>query len=69
MKDREREADRHILGTDKELLHGAGMDIVIDKSRKAHLGSIDLPTNPDTLMGKGYRRRGWYWLREGISEI
>lgn len=48
---------------DKECLHGAGMDAVVDKSRKVYPELTDLLVNPKILMGEGYRGRSWYWFR------
>lgn len=47
-----RETDRQTQnpGTDKEFLHGAGMDTMINKSWKVHLELIDLPVNLNILI-------------------
>lgn len=46
MNERQRQTDRQNPGTDKELLHRAGMDAVADKSWKVYPELIHLPVNP-----------------------
>lgn len=65
---KEGKMDRQNPGTDKEFLHGAGMNAVVDKSWKVYLELIDLSVNPNTFVGKGEREVG-IGLGESISEI